>query len=154
SLKFGFNAERFQFLRNTFFNGGGQFNFVSLAAFLNGTVNQFTGMPRGSDPSVYPRQSLFGMYAQDDFRVSSKLTLNLGLRYEFIRVPSILHGRISNLPNYLSRNQTENDLILGNPFFKNPSLKNFAPRFGFAWDPTGHGKTSIRGGAGIFYDQV
>jgi len=154
SFKFGFNAERFQYLRNTFFNGGGQFNFSSLGAFLAGTVNRFTGMPRGSDPSVYPRQSLFGLYAQDDVRISSKLTLNLGLRYEFITVPNILHGRISNLPTYLTPGQTEANLILGNPMFLNPSLKNFAPRIGFAWDPTGTGKTSVRGGVGIFYDQV
>jgi hypothetical protein len=154
SIKLGFNVQRAQYLRRTFFNGGGQFNFTSLQNFLAGTVSRFTGMPLGSDPSVYPRQTLYGMYVQDDVRVSSRLTLNLGLRYEFVTTPNVLNGRISNLHNYLTPGQTLANLVLGNPLFLNPSLLNFAPRVGFAWDPTGTGRTSIRGGAGIFHDQI
>jgi len=82
------------------------------------------------------------------------LSLNLGLRYEFVTTPNVLHGRVSNLHNYLTPGQTEANLVLGNPLYLNPSLLNFAPRVGFAWDPTGSGKMSVRGGAGIFHDQV
>ena len=154
SLKFGFNTERMQFLRSTYFNGAGQFNFSSLSDFVLGNPNQFAGMTADSDANVYPRQSLYALYAQDDIRVSPKLTVNVGMRYEFVTVPNVLHGRISNLHNYLTPGQTVANLTLGNPVFQNPSLHNFAPRVGFAWDPFGSGKTSIRGGVGIYYDQV
>jgi hypothetical protein len=81
----------------------------------------------------------------DDWRAKPTLTVNLGLRYEAATVLSEVHGRLSNLPSL-----TSTTLHLGNPFFPNPTRRNFEPRVGFAWNPLGNGKTSIRGGFGIF----
>jgi hypothetical protein len=89
--------------------------------------------------------SVIGAYLQDDFRILPNLTLNLGVRYEMGTVVSEVHDRIANL-----RNLTDAQPALGRPFYNNPTLKNFAPRFGFAWDPFKNGKTAVRGGFGMF----
>lgn len=154
SLKFGFNAQRLQFNHFEPFQGLGVFAFNSIPDFLQGIVNTFNDVTPSSDPTNYVRQTIYGMYAQDDYRISPRLTLNLGLRYEFTTTPFDKYGRVSNLTDFKAPGQTPANALIGNPMFLNPSLKNFAPRIGLAWDPTGSGKTSIRAGAGIFYDQI
>ena len=75
----------------------------------------------------------------------SNLKLTLGLRYDFLTPLNEQFGRISNLPTLASPTP-----IVGGDYFHNPTTRNFAPRVGVAWDPTGTGKTSIRSGFGIY----
>ena len=88
----------------------------------------------------------YGLYGQDDWRVTQRLTLNLGLRYEFMNTPHELNHRESRQINDFT-----DPFTLG-PVIQNNSLTNFSPRVGLAYDLFGNGKTAIRGGAGIYYD--
>ena len=102
----------------------------------------------GSDFERHYRQNLVGTYIQDDFQFRPQLTFNLGLRWEFVTTPKERDGKVSNL-----RSINDPAVTIGDPLFKNPTYKNVAPRLGFAWDVTGDGRTAVRGGAGVFYEQ-
>jgi outer membrane receptor protein involved in Fe transport len=149
-LKFGGLAQRLQFNQNTISQRGGVLNFDSLERFLQGSPSSVDlAVPGQIDPIRGYRQSLFGFFAQDDFKFRPNLTFNLGLRYEFVTVPTEVNGKISNL-----REVTDSQITVGDPWHNNPSLRNFAPRIGIAWDPFGDGKTAIRAGFGMFYDEI
>jgi len=149
-IKAGFEGQRIQFNQHTTSQVGGLLTFTSLSNFLQGIPSQFDfALPGGIDPDRGYRQSLFALFVQDDVRVRSNLTFNLGLRYEFVTVPTEANGKISNL-----RHVTDPAVTVGGQWYANPSLKNFAPRIGLAWDPFSHGKTSIRAGFGVFDDEI
>jgi hypothetical protein len=145
SLKFGFAFERAQFNHVGTNENVGVFNFSTLSDFLTNKPSRFrAGFPNLLSSRGY-RQSIIGAYIQDDWRLRPSLTLNLGLRYEMATVPTEAQGRLSNLYNI-----TDTQPHLGDPLFSNPTLRNFEPRLGFAWDPSGDGKTAVRGGFGVF----
>jgi hypothetical protein len=147
SLKFGFYAERIQSNQLGGANPSGQFIFNSLSDFLNNQAPASFNGPLGN--GITPRdlrQTIYSGYIQDDYKARPNLTFNLGLRYEMATVPTETANRLSTLVNL----QTDTAPKLGSPYFSNPTLRNFAPRVGFAWDPFGTGKTSIRGAFGIY----
>jgi carboxypeptidase family protein/TonB-dependent receptor-like protein len=128
-------------------NVRGRFAFTSLENFLAGRSSRFTGVLPGADIERARRNTLFGFYVQDDLTLHARLMLNLGLRYEFDTVPNETNGRDSSLRNPA----TDVDFTVG-PIYENPSLRNLGPRVGVVWDILGDGKTSVRGGAGVYYD--
>jgi outer membrane receptor protein involved in Fe transport len=146
SLKFGFAFERMQLNINVIpGQPNGRFSFASLTNFLINQPRTFGGGPPTTAYGLQMRQSLFGGYLQDDWRVRSNLTLNLGVRYEAVTVPYDKGDHLSNLHSFTDAAPT-----LHSKFFNNPTLRNFEPRVGFAWDPFRDGKTSVRGAFGIF----
>jgi Carboxypeptidase regulatory-like domain/TonB dependent receptor/TonB-dependent Receptor Plug Domain len=144
SIKFGVLVERMQDNQLSLPAVNGRFRFDSLLNFLTNRPLVFQGSGSPDVPDVGLRQTLFGAYAQDDVRLQKNLTVNLGFRYEMATVPTESQNRISNL-----RNLTDAVPHVGSPFFANPTLRNFEPRVGFAWNPRG-GKSLVRGGFGIF----
>jgi len=91
------------------------------------------------------RDSNWDFYLQDDWRVTRKLTVNLGLRYDYNTVWSEGHGRMQNFDF-----ATQSFLRQGAPAYDAP-LHDFAPRVGLTWDPFGKGKTVVHGYGGLFY---
>lgn len=163
SFKFGFSVEKDQLndLRSP--RPGGIFTYGSMNAFLTNQGGKFTTDLPGLVAPVEARAGVFGAYFQDDWKVRSNLTVNLGLRYEPMQIPYDAQGRNATLPSIYDTTGTELPLcgvaIAGQcnkqtyGLFHNNTLKDFSPRVGFAWDPQGNGKMSVRGGIGI-YDQL
>jgi hypothetical protein len=146
SIKFGLNFEYDQMNEETVSVSGGEFKFGSLTNFLTNAPKSFqAGIPGAITPRNL-RQELFGAYFQDDIRLRPNFTLNLGVRYDMATTPTELNGKLANVRNIY----TSTAPALGSPLFLNPTLLNFEPRVGFAWDPFPGGKTAIRGAFGLF----
>jgi hypothetical protein len=144
SIKFGVSFEREQDNQIGHTQPTGEYHFRTIADFLTNKPQRLSSTLPGFQFPSDMRQSVVGVYIQDDWRARPNLTLNLGLRYEMATVPTEAHGRLTN-----AYNLTDSTPHLGNPYFYNPTLRNFEPRLGFAWDPFGTGKTAVRGGFGI-----
>jgi hypothetical protein len=145
SLKFGVAVERSRDNIVTAALTGGQFTFNSLSEFLTNKPFSFVSVLPGSDMGRGFRQTVVGAYVQDNWTLRRNLSVSMGLRYEIATVPSEVNGQTTAL-----RNLTDPQPQTGKPLFANPTLRNFAPRVGFAWDPMHSGFLVISSGAGIF----
>jgi outer membrane receptor protein involved in Fe transport len=151
SFKFGGGIEAMHSDQTVPFSTNGQFFFGSFRNFLLNKPTRFLGniLPPGTTADTVQqgqaRQTLFALYAQDDWHARPNLTLNLGLRWEMATNPTRVQGSFTNLVNLTGPTQR-----LGAFFVSNPTLRNFEPRVGFAWDPFHDGKTAVRGSFGIF----
>jgi hypothetical protein len=146
---------------NFFFDGpaasGGIGSGNDLADLLFGLPDEY--LQFGEAPSDIRTRSVFG-FGQDEWRVRKNLTLTFGLRYEYNQPKYDTQGRsFTIVPGQRSTRFPNAPVGLlfpgdkGAPKGSNFSdFNDFAPRFGFAWDPFGDAKTSIRGGFGVFYD--
>ncbi len=120
-VDFLYNADTITFPRSI----RGSYSFSSLTNFLNGVYNNSGYTQSFGVTQVYQRNPNVGFYAQDEYKVTPSLTLNLGLRYdlEFLKTIATQTGNVS-------------------------------PRAGFAWTPFASRRTVVRGGYGLFYDRI
>ncbi len=132
---FAFGGEIRRAYNNNVAENIGSFSFTSLANFLNDTASNFTVLlGAGNDRILQPS---YGVFAQDSFKWKPNFTVNIGLRYEWNSSPSEAANRFSNFDL-----ATGTIVSAAKPYATNN--KNFEPRIGFAWDPFGDGKTSVR----------
>jgi outer membrane receptor protein involved in Fe transport len=155
SLKFGFGYERDQLNETTYTaDFPGTFKFGSIQTLLTNNPKSVQGVVPGQTTPRYMRLSIIGAYAQDDWRFRPNLTLNLGLRWEMSTVPIETKGKLISFHNISDAFPYCGIQVPGcagvAPYFSNPTLRNFEPRVGFAWDPFRNGKTAVRGGFGMF----
>ena len=144
----------------------------AFADLLVGRVASFA--QTSAQPKFYNRYKIFEPYFQDDWHVTSHLTLNLGVRVSLFgtyrdRYHSEYNFDVSRYVAGASSTDPVTGLVIGNPFngvvqcgvtpgvpdsCMKGHLFNPAPRIGFAWDPRGNGKTAIRGGYGVFFEHT
>jgi hypothetical protein len=157
SFKFGGELHRDGFNGAAYGGTRGRFKFLGGTAFATSSPIEdfFAGAPlNGSlligDPTRNIHNWGFALFAQDDYRVTSHLTLNYGLRYELSTVIKDANNGLANFDPNVGLVQVGKGI--SGPYNIDPY--NFAPRVGFAWDINGNNRTVIRGGAGIIYETI
>jgi hypothetical protein len=161
AIKFGGELHRNGVTGGAFGNARGSLNFLG-GTFTgpSGVASSqledfFAGWPTlasvlSGDPTRHLHNWAYAGFFQDDWRATRNLTVNFGLRYEFNSVVKEAHNLLGNFDPSLGLVQVGKQI--SGPY--NPDYKNFAPRFGFAWDVSGKGSTVVRGGGSLIYETV
>jgi hypothetical protein len=152
TLKFGLDINRTKDDVDNLFNGPGAYSYSSLINFVSDVLDpadkRYTNFTQAFGLSAFQFKTTdYNFFVQDDIRVSPRMTVNIGLRYEYQKLPA------TQFANTLANSAAVGfgpEQTRSFPSDKN----NFGPRFGFAYDITGDGKTSVRGGYGIYYGRI
>src|SRR5882762_965745 len=158
-LKFGFEFRRtsIQQYLDKYFRG--RLKFADLPAFLAGNVK--SGLQYSGNTIRHTSENDYGLYFQDSFHLTSRVTLNYGVRWDYFGVIAEKNNLFSNFLvtsfNAASDTGTGSLAQVGTatlPRLYEPDGKNFSPRASIAWDIFGSGKTVLRSGFGLFYDST
>jgi len=162
ALKFGGELHYNKVRNAAYGNARGSVNFLGGVISPNPGPNGsapledfFAGAPFKStvevgNPTLQLHNWAYSLFAQDDFRATKNLTVNFGLRYEFSSVPQEANNLLGNFDPNIGLVQVGHQISS----LYNPDHTNFGPRFGFAWDIGGNGRTVLRGGGGLIYETV
>src|SRR5664280_165522 len=118
----------------------GYYSFNSLLNFVNNTPNTFQQAYGPQNGDLQWTTNLWGFYVNDDYRITPRLTLGLGLRYDYMTTPLPSSNAYPQHPEFLT--QIKDD------------TNNIAPRLGVAWDVFGDGSSVLRGGTGKFFEYM
>jgi hypothetical protein len=159
AFKFGVNFHRFQSNGTIVGNGRGSYTFsaqssapttgYSIADLLLGIPTSTARSPYS--PRIYDRTGIYGGYAQDDWKITAKLTLNLGLRYEYNLPTFEKYNTLSNFNPSTGAIDIAGQGSVPQGLW-DPNYKDFQPRVGFAYSPFNNSRTVFRGGYGLFYN--
>jgi Carboxypeptidase regulatory-like domain len=129
----------------------GNIKFSSLENFLTGHVGGGSDIFVG-DPVRDVHTDHLGVFFQDDYRITPKITVNIGVRYELATVLQEVSGRLGNFDPNSATGLVQVGAGITSPY--NPDHRDWSPRVGFAWDLAGNQKTVIRAGASMLYEFV
>jgi outer membrane receptor protein involved in Fe transport len=170
NIKFGFDILRNSDLVNNLYESNGVYTYTYFSDLFadilkpSGTCDSSESQAGlGSDACYYgfteglgtPKFSLstidYGFFVQDDWKLSSRLTLNIGLRYDYEHIPPPYPSLIStSLLTTVAADADPAAQITNKPSDNN----NYGPRVGLAWDPYGKGRTVVRAGYGLYYGRI